>query len=326
MASSGRGTHPTRETTVSVVIPTKDRATMLLQALRSAVKQRSVDVEVVVVDDGSADGSRQAVMALADSRVRLMRHSVPRGVAAARNTGAEEAAGAWLAFLDDDDLWAPEKLARQLTAAVSAGAAWAYAGAVEIDGGGQILGGMPPPDPEDLVSALKRRNAMPAGSSNVMVTSEAFRASGGFDHRLRHLADWDLWLRLAEIGPPASASEPLVAYRIHPAQATLDTSGMMAEALVLEARHGIHVNSVRRWLAWSHLPQANRTAAVLEYARAAAAGDFASLGRAAVAMLHPRPTSLGRRGGHDPVWVASARTWIRDATRDKRDDATDAEP
>jgi glycosyltransferase involved in cell wall biosynthesis len=316
MADSGRGTDPTRETTISVVIPTKDRVTMLLQALRSAVKQQSVDVEVVVVDDGSADGSSQAVMALGEPRVRLMRHSLPRGVASARNTGAGEAAGAWLAFLDDDDLWAPDKLARQLAAALSAGAAWAYAGAVEIDGAGQILGGMLPPDPEDLVSELKRRNAMPAGSSNVIVASEAFRASGGFDYRLRHLADWDLWLRLAEIGPPAAASEPLVAYRIHPAQATLDTSGMMAEALVLEARHGIHANSVRRWLAWSHLRQGNRTAAIREYARAAATGDFPSLGRAAVAMLHPRPTSLGRRGRHDPAWVASARTWIRDATRE----------
>ena len=142
-----------------------------------------------------------------------------------------------MALLDDDDLWAPDKLKRQLEAASAAEAGWVYAGVVEIDAEGRLLGGSAPPSPEELLAGLRRRNLMPAGSSNVAVRSDLLSASGGFDPRLRHLADWDLWLRLAALGPPACVPA-LVAYRLHHGQATLDTTGMLAEASTLEARHG----------------------------------------------------------------------------------------
>ncbi|HZB00699.1 MAG TPA: glycosyltransferase [Actinomycetota bacterium] len=302
------------DVTVSVVIPTRDRRELLVKALRSVLAQRSIDLQVVVVDDGSSDGSEDAVIASGDARVRVLRHDVPRGVAVARNAGARAATGSWLAFLDDDDLWAPDKLARQVQAATEARAAWAYAGAVEIDDRGEILGGTPPPVPATLVSELKRMNPMPAGSSNVLVETTSFRSVDGFDERLRHLADWDLWLRLAgAAGAPAWVPEPFVAYRLHASQATLDTHGMMAEGRLLRERHGIDLNSVRRWLAWSHLRRGDRAAAALVYATAAAAGDVVSLGRAAVASLHPRPTALARRGGDDMAWARSAADWIQAA-------------
>jgi hypothetical protein len=200
-----------------------------------------------------------------------------------------------------------------VTAAQEAGARWAYAGAVEIDEEGRLLGGDRPPSPELLVQELTRRNLMPAGSSNVVMHSDAFRSSGGFDVGLRNLADWDMWLRLARQGSPACAPEPLVAYRLHPTQATLDTTGMMAEARVLMDRHGVDLNSVRRWLAWSHLRQGRRRQAVGAYARAAASGDLASVGRAAVAAFHPKPTDVRRRrsGIEDREWAESARAWVR---------------
>jgi hypothetical protein len=188
-----------------------------------------------------------------------------------------------------------------------------YAGAVEIDDRGGILGGSPPPTPAALVSELKRMNPMPAGSSNVVVTTETFRSLGGFDERFRHLADWDLWLRLAGTGLPASVPEPFVAYRLHASQATLDTRGMMAEGRLLRDRHGIDLNSVRRWLAWSHLRLGHRAAASLVYATAAASGDAVSLARAAVASLHPRASMLARRGGDDLAWARSATGWIQAA-------------
>jgi glycosyltransferase involved in cell wall biosynthesis len=306
-----------RDRTVSVVIPTKDRRELLMQALACALGQRSIDLEVVVVDDGSSDGSGDAVVASDDDRVRLIRHDAPRGVAIARNAGARAAAGAWLAFLDDDDLWAPDKLARQVGAATETGTHWAYAGAVEIDDRGEVIRGTPPPAPATLVSQLKWINPMPAGSSNVLVETEAFRNVDGFDERLRHLADWDLWLRLAgATGTPASVPEPFVAYRLHASQATLDTRGMMTEGRLLRERHGIDLNSVRRWLAWSHLRQGHRAAATLAYVRAATTGDLLSIARAAVAAVHPRPASLGRGGGDDTGWARSAAAWIREATGD----------
>ncbi len=271
-----------------------------------------------MIDDGSTDDTPDAVRSLHDPRVRVLRHEVPRGVATARNAGAAAATGTWIALLDDDDVWAPDKLVRQVTAAQQASARWAYAGAVEIDGEGRLLGGERPPSPEVLVHQLTRRNLMPAGSSNVVVDAASFRSSGGFDAGLRHLADWDMWLRLARYGHPVCVPEPLVAYRLHTAQATLDTRGMIAEARVLRDRHGADLNSIRRWLAWSHLRRGRRREAVGAYARAVASGDLRSAGRAAVAALHPRPTAARRRPPNpaDVEWTESARAWVRAAAED----------
>jgi glycosyltransferase involved in cell wall biosynthesis len=297
---------------VCVVIPTHDRRRLLQRTLRSALAQRSVVLEVVVVDDGSSDGTAQFVEDLDDPRVCLVRHDVARGVATARNAGVVASTARWIAFLDDDDLWAPDKLARQLAAAEAAGTGWVYAGAVEIDVHDRLVGGEPPPRPERLLAELTRQNLMPAGSSNVVILADMFRACGGFDAELRHLADWDLWLRLARREEPSYVPEPLVAYRIHAGQATMDTAGMMAEAEVLRERHGADPASIRRWLAWSHLRRGNRRAAIGAYARAVAVGDVSSVARAAVAALHPHPTAARRRPPSDAVaaWIVTARPWL----------------
>jgi glycosyltransferase involved in cell wall biosynthesis len=288
---------------------------MLLRALRSVLAQQEIELEVLVVDDGSTDDTVEAVRSVDDPRVSVLRHQRSRGVATARNAGAAAAGGAWIALLDDDDLWAPGKLTQQVTAAEEGGARWAYGGAVEIDEAGLLLGGERPPSPELLTRELTRRNLMPAGCSNVVVRADLFRSSGGFDVGLRHLADWDMWLRLARDGFPVCAADPLVAYRLHPAQASLDTSGMISEARLLRDRHGADVNSIRRWLAWSHLRRGRRWAAVGAYARATASGDLASAGRAVVAALHPRPTGerRGQLATEDREWMESARAWVRAA-------------
>src|ERR687898_2985729 len=92
---------------VSVVVPTHDRPRLLMQTLGSILRQQAVDFEVIVVDDGSRDGTAEVVSWLGDARVRLLRHDRSKGVSAARNTGIAAAHGEWLAFCDDDDLWAP---------------------------------------------------------------------------------------------------------------------------------------------------------------------------------------------------------------------------
>ena len=92
---------------VTVVVPTRNRASMLEQALRSVAGQRDVDLEAVVVDDGSTDDTQAVIAAMGDRRLRLIRHQRPQGVSTARNRGVADARGHWVAFLDDDDLWAP---------------------------------------------------------------------------------------------------------------------------------------------------------------------------------------------------------------------------
>src|ERR1044071_8329951 len=117
---------------VSVIIPTRDRAHLLFRTLQSVLAQSIENLEVMVVDDGSVDANG-AVAAAADPRVRVIRNQEPTGVSVARNRGIAAARGVWIAFCDDDDLWAPNKLQQQLNAADRAGANWAYAGDVNVD-------------------------------------------------------------------------------------------------------------------------------------------------------------------------------------------------
>jgi glycosyltransferase involved in cell wall biosynthesis len=297
---------------VSVVIPTHDRRELAMSTVRSALAQRGVDVEVIVVDDASSDETDEAVRSLAEPAVRLLRHDRRSGVATARNTGIAAANADWIALLDDDDLWAPNKVRAQLDAAVAARSDWVYAGVVEIDGDGRYLGGLPPPSPDTLVATIAERNLMPAGCSNVMIRSRLLDRTGGFEPRLRHLADWDLWLRLVRYAIPTCVSEPLVAYRVHPAQASMDTTGMLEEARILGDRHDADRTSILRWLAWSSLRQGRRWDAIRAYANAAGAGDVLSLGRAVVAGLHPSPTAF-RRPRATPAtveWRRKAEGWL----------------
>ena len=97
---------------VSVIIPTYNRADLVQEALASVKAQTFRDFEIVVVDDGGTDGTCEVLSAWRETRV--LRHPGRRGVSAARNTGITAARGQWLAFLDSDDLWLPDKLARQI--------------------------------------------------------------------------------------------------------------------------------------------------------------------------------------------------------------------
>jgi glycosyltransferase involved in cell wall biosynthesis len=302
---------------ISVIIPTHNRRELLLRTIDSALAQEAIDFEVVVIDDGSKDGTAEAIRVLNDRRIRVLRNERPVGVAAARNMGVGAARGSWIALLDDDDLWSPQKLRQQLAAADATGRRWVYAGSVEVDEHGVIFGGEPPPSSEELLASLLDKNLMPAGSSNVLVRANVFRDVGGFDVRLRLIADWDLWLRLAPTGPPACVSQPLVAYRFHSGQSTLDSHSMIAEGRIVAERHGANLNSIRRWLAWSHLRRGERLLALREYARAAFDGDVSSLGRAAVVALHPRPMTVRRRPRAGSLeWQRSAESWLR-TLRDK---------
>ena len=87
-----------------MVIPTHNRMGLLSLTLRTALWQQSVDLEVIVVDDGSTDDTRRVIHDIEDDRIRVVGHDEARGVSMARNSGIEAARGPWIAFLDDDDL------------------------------------------------------------------------------------------------------------------------------------------------------------------------------------------------------------------------------
>jgi glycosyltransferase involved in cell wall biosynthesis len=300
----------------SVVVPTRDRAPLLAATVRAALAQRGVAVEVVVVDDGSAGGATaRALAGLADPRLAAIRHPHPLGVSAARNAGVAAARGRWVAFLDDDDLWAPDKLARQLAAAERLGRAWACSGSVSVAGAAlRVVAGAPPPGAAAIAAALPRRNVVPAGASNVVARADALARAGGFDPALRHMADWDLWRRLARLGPPAVVDEPDVAYRLHDGNASADSAAIAHEIARVEARAGgapVDRAFAHRWTAWNLMRAGRRGPAARAYLRAAAAGDVASVARAAVALAYPGVTRRPMaRFGADPAWAARADAWL----------------
>jgi glycosyltransferase involved in cell wall biosynthesis len=221
---------------VSVIVPTRDRWSTIGRTLASALGQRDVEIELIVVDDGSATSAPPDPV-WSDPRVRLIRRDRSGGPSAARNTGAEASHSEWLAWLDDDDLWAPDKLARQLRAAQAAGGVMAYTSAIVADERLQPLIHCAAPPAEGLAAALVNDVSIPAGSSNVLARRESVVACGGWDTTLDHLADWDMWLRLAREGPAAACDETLLAYMMHGENRHLQTDELMAEFEVLRARH-----------------------------------------------------------------------------------------
>jgi glycosyltransferase involved in cell wall biosynthesis len=247
---------------VSVVIPTRGRWPLLKQTLVAALAQEGVSHEVLVVDDGSRDETAVELGEVGDERLRTVRHERPRGVAVARNRGIAEARGEWVAFLDDDDLWSPHKLRNQLDVSAVASADFAYSAVVAVDKHIRVTRALPFPSPDELLRLELRQNAVPAGGSNVIVRADLLRRLGGFDERLYHLADWDLWVRLAETAGAAASPDVDVAYVEHGLNMHMSELGrirrefsyLVEKHRELNRRHGIDFDRLGfdLWMAWSH--------------------------------------------------------------------------
>jgi glycosyltransferase involved in cell wall biosynthesis len=197
----------------SVVIPAFNSMATLDETVGSVLAQTQADLELIVVDDGSTDGTPQRLAELrrSDPRLRVMEQA-NAGTAAARNAGAAEARGEHLSFLDHDDLWLPgylEAMERALRDHPTAGFAFTDAWILD-DRYGRILrrtsfehyDEIPvEPSPEDLLLRLIEINFV---MSSVTLHREAFAAVDGFDPAIRGADDWDLWLRLAAAGYSAA--------------------------------------------------------------------------------------------------------------------------
>ncbi len=261
---------------VTVVIPTRDRRSLLLRTLRSALAQEEATLEIVVVDEGSTDGTPAAVEGLGDERIQLVRHERPRGVAAARNAGIAAASGEWVAFLDDDDLWSPRKLATQLAVAAERAADFTYTGALFVSADLEPLLEREAPAVAELHERIPIANPVAAGGSSVVVRTELARAVGGFDERLEQLTDWDMWWRLADAGRPAPCPETLVAYVQHPGSMLLsDPRGVIREREYLDVKHRLGPEQLRdpervwfwRWAAEGAARAGRRRQAALLFLR-----------------------------------------------------------
>lgn len=183
---------------ISIIMPAYNAEKTIRETIDSALQQAFTDFELIVVNDGSTDGTLEILNTIQDPRVKVI--SQPnRGSYPVRNAGIQHAQGEFIAFLDADDLWTPDKLAAQFEALNShPNAAVAYSWTQFIDVFGHFLDHRNEPTFNgDVLKALLQSNFMTCGS-NPLVRREALDTVGHFDERFHTAGDWELWIRLAK--------------------------------------------------------------------------------------------------------------------------------
>ena len=216
---------------VSIVIPAFNAMGHLPETLQSAQSQSHANTEILIVNDGSTDGVVEFVARQQDPRIKLL--SQPnRGLAAARNTGIAAAKGAYIAFLDADDLWDAEKLACQVGALESsASAGLAHTGIRYIDRCGRPLNKPLAAFGNGSVrDSILLENPVRCGSTPV-VRASCFADVGTFDESLRFSEDWDMWIRIARRYDFIAIGRPLTSYRQHEANMTKSHTVIMPNML-----------------------------------------------------------------------------------------------
>jgi glycosyltransferase involved in cell wall biosynthesis len=319
----GRSMTDTSQPEVTVVMPTHNRAQLMQTTLRSVLRQRDVDLRVIVVDDGSSDETPEVLGAISDRRVRWHRNERSNGVSIARNTGLAMVDTPWVAFTDDDDLWAPDKLASQLQSLRSdPRARWSCVGSVMVDEQLRIFRHEPPPETTDLDDHLLRNNCIPGGGSGVLASTQLVRDVGGFDPAYSNLADWDLWVRLAFAAPATSLARPLMAYRVHATgmahgvrRTEEELSAIIEKYADERTRRGLSISWPTWWryLARLHLRRGDVRAAAGNYFRAARKGHYTRYAVGVMCLFVPNMSAWADRRGRLRVprkWAKEADAWL----------------
>lgn len=210
---------------VSVVIPTFDRLALLPRALESVRRQSRPADQVIVVDDGSTDGTEEVIRRDHPEVLYLRRER--GGVSAARNQGIAAARGEWIALLDSDDAWRPAKLERQLAALAAApGHRLCHTDEIWIRDGRRVN----PRRRHAKRGGRIFRHCLPLcaiSPSSALIHRTLFDDLGGFDEALPACEDYDLWLRITSREPVLLVDEPLVEkHGGHPDQLSRTEQGL----------------------------------------------------------------------------------------------------
>ena len=238
---------------VSVIIPAYNRRAMLLEAIDSVLAQSTPAFELIVIDDGSTDGTAEHLPRLAKTiRIKIGRID-HRGPAAARNRGVAIARAPLVAFLDSDDLWSPTKLERQLAfMRDNPGCAISQTGELWIRNGQRVNPGRRHRKRAGDIFIDSLRTCL-VGMSSVMMRADLFRSSGGFDEQMTAAEDYDLWLRILIDHEAGLLDEALVTRRAgHPDQTSATTPAL----------DRFRILALAKLLADDRLSPARRTAVV----------------------------------------------------------------
>jgi len=250
---------------VSVVIPVHNGANYIEAAIQSVLEQTFGDLEVIVINDGSVDDTVGVVKSIDDPRVRLISQE-QGGVAAARNCGIRESSGEFLAFLDHDDVWFPEKLATQLQVFEDAtvGVVGSFMTYLTERGPADAASGEIVEDQQERIVAGR---LMPFPLSSSIARTELIRSLGGFDESLARVAqveDLDLIARAASVATVETVGTPLGYYRVHPGAASFRTFDAMRQGArfvrdrIAAAENGVTLSWEDWRLTASESPRARR--------------------------------------------------------------------
>jgi len=191
-----------RNSKVSVIIPTYNRAHLVYRSIKSVLTQSYQNFEIIVVDDGSTDNTRNAVFQFKDERIKYFRHSTNKGVAAARNTGLRHAESEFIAFNDIDDEWLPGKLAAQMAVFQctkrTADIVYTKIFRKSVYGNTLIIPNKNIIHKEGMI--LKELLCCCfVGIQSAVIRKKCFDKVGFFDERLWCASDWEMWIRLSKV-------------------------------------------------------------------------------------------------------------------------------
>lgn len=202
--------------TVSVVLPTFNRANTLGKAIQSVLSQTYENLELIVVDDGSTDNTEEVVRSFSDRRIRYISLGRNKGAGVARNTGIDVARGEYIACQDDDSEWLPEKLEKQIKAFEKAlpNVGIVYTGTYvidpDIDSGKRFY--LPHPHLIQKEGYIYKQflEGMFIVQPSVVIRKECFKTVGMYDEKIPSREDWDMWIRLSKYYDFKFIDEPLV--------------------------------------------------------------------------------------------------------------------
>ena len=202
---------------VSVIIPVYNGGEFINKAVESVLKQTYRDFEIIIINDGSTDNTEVIVKQFNDIRIRYICHEKNLGLSKARNTGIRTCRGKYIAFLDADDEYLPEKLALQvkrfenISSEVGVVCAWSF----NMDQYGKIFSKRFLPKKEGYVFELLL-SANPMSVPTLLIRKECFEKVGLFDSELDGQEDWDMWMRITKYYKISLIKMPLAKRRIHP--------------------------------------------------------------------------------------------------------------
>jgi len=224
---------------VSVVISTYNRREKLKRALQSVFNQTLKDIEIIVVDNASVDGTDAMVKGIEDSRISYIKHDTNKGGPAARNTGIKKARASLIALLDDDDEWFAQKLAKQVSQMTQAppDIGLVYVGSEIYDEATDKILKVNGPQHQGNVYQRLLWGTILSSVSSVLVRRECFEKVGDFDETLSSCQDWDMWLRIARYFEFDYVDEILVRINMHGEQISTDYAKLIPGRTRMVQKH-----------------------------------------------------------------------------------------